>query len=380
MSSFSNKPLTWTACLSVLVHGLFALGIALAPPPAPYVPPPELTEVRLIEVGEMVIPEEMETEITELIESDAVPAAMSDPLPPPPRLPPRRTSTVAAGTVDGAPGLTGSLVPTGPTVDTSPLPGETEAEREVRLRAAGARIDPRRAAADMVLRGDPGPIMPSGPAGLGDPGGESVRPMTVAEAERVHSDHLGAAAATKTHTTRSARPQLVPHPDGSYTYRGHAFTATIRPNGDVVFSDRGAVEYDLGSGTGSFDLGDMVMGAAGVDPYAAEREAFMEENEELIQRLTDEARVATRARSLGRLRSDLRMRWEDRTRSVERRRRDLFRLWDESSEDDDDRAARDAVIAFIRTNLPEGSEDAYPPSEIAALNARRTSTEAFAPY
>lgn len=379
MSSFSNKSLIWTAGLSLGVHGLFALGLAIAPRPAPFLPPPELTEVRLIEVGELTIPEEMEDEITELVEA-VPPAAIAEPSPPPSRTLPSAPSAVVGSTSEPSTGLTGALVPTAPTVDTSPLPGESETDRERRLRAAGVLIDPRRAAADMVLRGDPGPIMPSGPAGLGDPGGESVREMTVAEAEGLHSGYLGAAAATKTHTTRTARPALVPHPDGSYTYRGHAFTATIRPNGDVTFSDRGAVEYDLGSGTGSFDLGDMVMGAAGADPYAAEREMFMEENAELIERLTDEARVATRERSMGRLRHDLRMRWEDRTRPVERRRRDLFRLWDESSEDEGDRAARDAVMAFIRTELPEGSEDAYPASEIAALNARRTSTETFAPY
>jgi len=378
VSSFSNKSLIWTAGLSIAVHGLFALGIALAPAPAPYLPPPELTEVRLIEVGEMTIPPEMEEEIAELIESTPA-AARTEPLPPSRPLP-HNPSALVASTTDPSPGLTGALVPIGPTVDVSPLPGESEAEHERRMRAAGVLIDPRRAAADWVLRADPGPIRPSGPAGLGDPGGESVRPMTVAEAEGLHSGYLGAAAATKTHTTRTARPPLVPHPDGSYTYRGHAFTATIRPNGDVTFSDRGAVEYDLGSGTGSFDLGDMVMGAAGADPYAAEREMFMEENQELIDRLTDEARVTTRERSMGRLRHDLRMRWEDRSHTAERRRRDLFRLWDESSEDADDRAARDAVMAFIRTELPEGSEDAYPASEVAALNGRRTSTEAFAPY
>lgn len=376
--SFTNKSLIWTAVLSLGVHALFGLAIALAPAPAPYVPPPELTEVRLIEVGEMIIPEEMETEIEELIEATP-PAAMTEPAPPTRSVLPRSPSEVATGASTEPVGITGTLVPL-VAAETSPLPGETEAEHERRMRAAGALIDPRRVASDHVLRGDPGPIHPSGPAGLGDPGGESVRAMTVAEAEALHSGYLGAAAATKTHTTRTARPQLVPHPDGSYTYRGHAFTATIRPNGDVTFSDRGAVEYDLGSGTGSFDLGDMVMGAAGVDPYAAERELFMEENQDLIDRLTDEARVATRERSMGRLRHDLRMRWEDRTHPVERRRRDLFRLWDESSEDADDRAARDAIMAFIRTELPEGSEDAYPASEVAALNGRRTSTEAFAPY
>ena len=122
------------------------------------------------------------------------------------------------------------------------------------------------------------------------------------------------------------------------------------------------------------------MGAAGADPYAAERSWFEEEHNELIDRLVDEARLADRARALRRFRGNLSMIWQDRSRSAESRRRRLFEQWDDASELEDDRSARDAVIAFIRESLPASSEDAYPASEISTLNAQRHSTEHFAPY
>jgi hypothetical protein len=376
----SDKSLAWTSALSFGAHGLFALLIALAPRPPAFVAPLSSNEIRLIEVADLTIPEEMEAEVTEIVE-----AVESDPTLRPAgmvRDPRPRAPSIAGATPSPATpateGLTGSIV-TAPAIELPMVPGETEEARERRLRAMGGRIAASRAAADFVLRDDPGPVMPSGPAGLDDPGGETVRPMTVAEAEALHDGHLGAAAATKTHLS-DTHPPLTPHPDGSYTYRGHAFTATIRPTGEVVYSDRGAVEYDVGSGTGSFDLGDMVMGAAGQDPYAQERAWFEEEHQELIDRLVDEARVADRTRSLRRLRSDLALIWADRTRSAERRRRQLFERWDQASEDEGDREARDIIMAYIRENVPRDGEDAYTDAEIASLNAGRESTERFAPY
>jgi hypothetical protein len=38
------------------------------------------------------------------------------------------------------------------------------------------------------------------------------------------------------------------------------------------------------------------------------------------------------------------------------------------------------VLAFIRSELPEGSPEAYPEDELAQLNRGRQSREPFAPY
>lgn len=378
----SDKSLAWTMALSVGAHGLFALLLVLMPRPVIEPLRVDLTEVRLIEVADMTIPEAMEEEVVEIVEAVPDDPSMPTPLEPRSRVRPLSpsTPTTPSESVAGATGgMVGSIGPA-VTTDVAPgPPGETAAEHDARMRAAAALIDPRRVAAGYILRDDPGPTRPSGPAGLGDPGGETVRPMTVAEAEALHDGHMGAVGATKAHITRT-RPELVPHPDGSYSYRGHAFTATIRPNGEVVYSDRGAVEYDVGSGSGSFDIGDMIMGAAGADPYAAERAWFEEEHQELIDRLVDEARAGDRERALRRLRGRLSLIWQDRTHSAEHRRRELFDLWDDSSELEGDRAARDAILGFIRSELPASSEDAYPASEISTLNASRHSTERFSPY
>jgi hypothetical protein len=367
----SDKNMAWTSGASLLLHGVAVGLLALAPRSAPA--PLRLTADVRIEVGEVAIPDEMEEEIQDIIES--LPPSTLTPVTPRRRDP--RRSAPATGAI--ATTSLGTLVapPTAPSSGTIDVFPETEQERLERLRSA--RIDPRHAAAATVFRDDPGPIRPSGPAGL-EPAGETVRPMSVAEAEAVHDGHLGAVAATKTHLSHT-RPELTgPDAEGNYHYRGHAFTATIHGDGSVSYSDRGAVEYDVGSGAGSFDLGDMVMGAAGADPRAAERTWFEEENAELIERLEGEARLRARETSLRRVRSDLRLIWADRTKSAERRRRELFELWDESSEDEGDRAARDAVIGFIRAELPATSEDAYTDAELSSLNAGRSSTERFAPY
>lgn len=374
----SHKSLAWTSAASLVLHAVAVGTLALVPELPPL--PPRLTSDVRLEVGEIALPEDLEEEIQEIVEavppmaSEVAAAAEARRL----REPVRPSETVDSTSAMGA---TGTLVATPGAasagfIEVAPS-AETEEARIARLR--GARIDPLSAAARSVLHDDPGPILPSGPAGLG-PAGESVRPLSVAEAEALHEGHLGAVAATKTHLSDSHPPLSGPDAEGNYHYRGHAFTATIHNDGSVSYSDRGAVEYDLGSGSGSFDLGDMVMGAAGADPRAAERTWFEEEHAGLIERLEREGRSRARETSLRRLRSELMMVWENRTQSVERRRRRLFELWDEQSEDEGDRAARDLILGFIRAELPASSEDAYPDGELASLNAGRASSERFAPY
>ena len=63
----------------------------------------------------------------------------------------------------------------------------------------------------------------------------------------------------------------------------------------------------------------------------------------------------------------------------------LFEMWDECAEGDDatgaaGQRARAMVIGWIGGHLPAGSANAYAADELAALDARRTSHQHFAPY
>jgi hypothetical protein len=71
--------------------------------------------------------------------------------------------------------------------------------------------------------------------------------------------------------------------------------------------------------------------------------------------------------------------------SAARRRELVFAIWDECSEESDATAdygamARATIVAIVREAYPAGSERAYQPTELLALNERRSSRERFAPY
>ncbi|HTJ83574.1 MAG TPA: hypothetical protein VL400_17765, partial [Polyangiaceae bacterium] len=179
-------------------------------------------------------------------------------------------------------------------------------------------------------------------------------------------------------TTHRDPPRLVPRPDGSLFYDGPSFDAVIRPDGEVEFSDASALGYDWTQATGTIDPTQLAMEAAGQDPFVYERIRFMEETAEVRERREDEARARRATAALARFRGRLALGWQDDTVDVGSRRRALFEAWDEA--DEDDPAARAAVIAFVRDNLPAGSTDAFGEMELARLNATRESAAPFDPY
>ncbi|AKF07080.1 hypothetical protein DB32_004229 [Sandaracinus amylolyticus] len=157
----------------------------------------------------------------------------------------------------------------------------------------------------------------------------------------------------------SALPELLTEPAGAI--------ATIAPPGTA---------FGIG---GTFDTQGAAMRAAGQDPNLAERLRFLEETEELRDRLTDAHAARERAAALSRLRARVRRIWAGSGPAADRRRA-LFALWDDASEDEVGRTARDAIERFVREELPEGSADAYSDGELEQLNASRVSAERFAPY
>ncbi len=253
------------------------------------------------------------------------------------------------------------------------VPEPTASSAAERARIA-AMLDPARVArGSFVFDGAPSTRGAPAPRALVDRGPDAR------EIERRLGEGLRIEAMTKRHTTRE-HPQLRRRSDGSHVYAGSRFTAVIEPDGSVVFQDRPAVATNGFSASGTFDLTEAIMGAAGQDPLRAERDWFMRETEELRYRLELEHRRAESAAGLRRLRGRLSRVWSTTSRSAASRRRRLFALWDEAAEDDLGREARRIIVEFVREVLPAGSEDAYTEDELARLNASRESEQPFAPY
>jgi hypothetical protein len=239
-------------------------------------------------------------------------------------------------------------------------------------------LDPTRVAAADALHDDHGPSQPGPPATLHPEGPDDHGP-TAEEAVAQTEAYLGAAAAAKTYITQRTF-HLTPHTDGTLHWQGTGFEAVIHPDGSVSFSDHPDVTMDWAHGSGGFDITDMIMHGAGQDPYAAEREWFMEHAESTINRLETQARASQQAHSLTGVRSQVRTIWGDTARSAADRRRAIFEVWDECADGEEGADAREAIVAFIRREIPAASADSYTMIELARMNAHRQSAERFDPY
>jgi hypothetical protein len=388
------KGVGWAALLSVGLHGALAWAVLRAPigrlgASAAAVEP---VTIDILDPIEPERPEPPEPEPTveppppepeppvepEPLPEEEVAAIRPTPVEPPAPAEPSAEETEATDATgeeagSGEPESVSTIdVPSVESQEPTP-PEETPEERRRRL---SALLDPRNAARGSFQITGPGPSRAGPPAGRGD--GRDNGP-TEEEIERGLQRGLRAEAMTKNHTTRE---RVVPRrqSDGSYAWSGHAFSATINPDGSVEFEDRPGVQTDGFSASGSWDLTDAIMGAQGQDPYAAERERFMRETRELRERLEAQHRRQTMQAGLRRLRGRLRRVWSTTSRSHEARRQRIFRIWDDIAEDDTGTEARAIVITFIRDTIPEGSEHAYTEAEIERFNSARQSRERFEPY
>jgi hypothetical protein len=200
------------------------------------------------------------------------------------------------------------------------------------------------------------------------------------EAVRRQQEGLTADGNARPYVHPREPPHLVARPDGTLAWRGPNFAVVIRPDGEVDFDDEDALSYDWTTASGSFDLEGALMQSLGQDPFVAERIWFMEQTAVVREEREDRARADREARAIQRMSGRLAAIWQDTTDTPEQRRRELFDAWDGSAEDDRGHRARDAVLSFVRANLPAGSEDAFTDLELARLNATRESAERFAPY
>ncbi|MEZ4326993.1 MAG: hypothetical protein R3B40_17375 [Polyangiales bacterium] len=306
------------------------------------------------------------------------------PLEPPPEAEDPVHPSVAqpADPVAAQPGETAAEVGPTPSVSApSELPAEGPPPSPPDVRVPPRALDPR-AVALGVLDVAPHEVAPQAVPDAVDSGAR------FRGAEAALDRHLAAQAATRPAVSERPRPQVRRQADGSYRYRGHAFTAQIDREGQVHFSDRTGMAYNGGgdlpdsvSVSFGFDLTDAAYRRRGQDPYQAERAWFMRETEELREELQREARERARTTLARRVAGRAQQTWDTVERSPEARRRRIFALWDDCAEDDlDGDAAREAIVGWVRRHLPQGSEHAFSPAELSALNGRRQSRGTFAPY
>jgi hypothetical protein len=177
---------------------------------------------------------------------------------------------------------------------------------------------------------------------------------------------------------------------------GAGVTASIAEDGRIRLHDPGAVSMDgvgpqaVGSGggvgvTGRFDVTDQIMKWAGQDPYAAIKSKLADETREQRLCMARRYQGERQKQELRNLSGKIRHIAAQVDLAAEERRRLVFEIWDECLEESDERAdygvmARATILAVIREVFPDGSELAYRPGELVALNSRRSSRQLFAPY
>jgi hypothetical protein len=179
--------------------------------------------------------------------------------------------------------------------------------------------------------------------------------------------------------------------NGSGGYRGRrpGYRFEIDRDGTIHFETPPPVSVTAFVGLGmavAFDLTDMVMRAAGMDPYVYDKGLVAE----LTRSMRDKMAVAERPRriaaALERLPHDLDRLWTRDDLSVEQKRATVLQLWDDLLDDGSDPEAaaadraRATLLRFVRWRLPAGSRDAFTGAELAKFNASRRSRQTFDPY
>jgi hypothetical protein len=173
-------------------------------------------------------------------------------------------------------------------------------------------------------------------------------------------------------------------------------TASVADDGSIRFHDPDGIamnsqhfqQVGQGAGVGAsfrLDVTDQVMKLAGQDPYSSTKRTRANETREqrlcMAKRYQRERQkqelfaLSTKVRHIA-ARVDL---------SAAQRRELVFAIWDECSEESDPTTdygamARVTILSIVREAFPAGSDKAYQPTELLALNERRSSRQWFAPY
>jgi hypothetical protein len=175
--------------------------------------------------------------------------------------------------------------------------------------------------------------------------------------------------------------ELVPEKGGGLKFEGKNFIAHIKPDGSLSFDNRFPIGFQKG-GTFSFDLTDLAMRGKKQDPYAAEKRRFIEFTEERRNEMRNKALKTSRENALANLSQQLHDLWNNGS-SAAARRRDIYELWAECSDDKTDtlgRKGRHTIEDFIKSNLPAGSPEEFTSEELERIAAGRAGLPPFDPY
>jgi hypothetical protein len=243
-------------------------------------------------------------------------------------------------------------------------------------------LSPHRAAASMVDSLE----MPSAcTPRSGSNGTASCPPVDRGAMAKQMLDETLRQAVRPAYLARREPPQLHRQGDGTLRYDGRVFTARIGDDGHVEFVDGSSVSVDglakNGVGiAGRIDVNDMIERGMGKELYTAEKRWFLEQTEELREKLTAAARTKERAEARRMLERALERILLARELDVSHKRQRILALWEDCGDDAESADTRRIVEAFVRTRMPEGSDLGFSREELERFNRGRSGSLAFEPY
>ena len=173
----------------------------------------------------------------------------------------------------------------------------------------------------------------------------------------------------------------VMEPDGTFSSDQGPYTARIAPDGSATLRNNPNVQPDLLVPGARFDITDAIMRSRGEDPYSSAKLGFMDRSRDLRAKMGTDYRNWQLSQSAAIMRANIDGMWK-RLPTDAARKQALFEMWDECAETGDPalveagEAARAALVEVARERL---GPNAFTPQELSAFNARRTSTQRFAP-
>jgi hypothetical protein len=195
---------------------------------------------------------------------------------------------------------------------------------------------------------------------------------------------LAAVANSFAHLKAREHPKLKRRSDGSYTYEGGVFQATVRPDGNVEFRDT-AIGGELKLSPVPFvytaDLNDLVeKHVLGHELYSAEKQWLIEETRELRDQLASEYRRREQQGANRELEQVLRSVLDNEKLTLAKKHEAIFLLWQDCGEDGQAEAHRQAVKRFVRRYMPKGSAVGFLADELEHFNTSRGQLQRFEPY